>query len=320
MKRYNDKDSFVKLSNYLHNNKYNYENFVYKGKNIVGEIICPIHGSFYQTPSIHTRAKRPSGCPECAKSNKKIKFETFIERAKKIHGDNYIYDKNDFIDISTKMRIFCKKHNTYFVQTPKNHVHKTNPTKCPLCSAENVIIKNRDTFDDFLKKAKIIHGEHYLYDKESYVNSTTKMKIFCKKCNKWFKQKPHTHLSGSGCPKCKKSKMEEKVMCELEKYKIKYNYQHSFEWLIFKRKQYLDFYLPDYNVAIECQGEQHFKPIDFSHNNNKKDALKRYNLNQLRDENKRKLCIEHNIKLFYICYNDDFAKKMHLLLEENKII
>ena len=108
MKRYNDKDSFVKLSNYLHNNKYNYENFVYKGKNIVGEIICPIHGSFYQTPSIHTRAKRPSGCPECAKSNKKIKFETFIERAKKIHGDNYIYDKNDFYFVKNIIHILYK--------------------------------------------------------------------------------------------------------------------------------------------------------------------------------------------------------------------
>ena len=57
----------------------------------------------------------------------------------------------------------------------------------------------------------------------------------------------------------------EREICNLfEKNNIKYEQEKNFEWL--KRDNYnlsLDFYLPDYNTAIECQGEQHFKPIDF---------------------------------------------------------
>ena len=33
-----------------------------------------------------------------------------------------------------------------------------------------------------------------------------------------------------------------------------------FPWL---NRQRLDFFLPDYNIAIEYQGEQHFKPIKY---------------------------------------------------------
>lgn len=319
MRRYKDKDSFIEISNILHNNKYCYRNFIYQGKNICGEIICPIHGSFYQTPSIHTRTKRPSGCPECAKNNKKVTFEEFVKRANDIHGEKYLYNKEDFIGMSIKIKIYCKKHNLYFEQTPSNHIHKTNPTKCPLCAAEEVINKNRDTFEEFLIKTEKVHGKNYLYNKETYVNSTTKIKIFCKRCNKWFEQTPHHHLNGNGCPICKKSKMEEKVMFLLETQKINFIYQHTFDWLIFKRKQYLDFYLPDYNIAIECQGEQHFKPIDFSHKDDKSETLKRYNLNLLRDKNKRNLCDEHNIKILYLNYNDNLNEKLSVLLKENGI-
>ena len=39
---------------------------------------------------------------------------------------------------------------------------------------------------------------------------------------------------------------------------VKYIQQKRFSWL---GRQSLDFYLPDQNIAIECQGEQHFSPM-----------------------------------------------------------
>ena len=44
----------------------------------------------------------------------------------------------------------------------------------------------------------------------------------------------------------------------LEDHGIEYVYQKRFPWLGLLS---LDFYLPEYNVAIECQGEQHFVPV-----------------------------------------------------------
>lgn len=58
-------------------------------------------------------------------------------------------------------------------------------------------------------------------------------------------------------------------------------------------RQSLDFYLPDYNVAIECQGMQHFEEIEhFGGKQGFDECIKRDNL-------KKDLCAKHNIKLLY---------------------
>lgn len=55
----------------------------------------------------------------------------------------------------------------------------------------------------------------------------------------------------------------------------------------------LDFYLPEYNVAIECQGRQHFESIDFfGGEKGLKETIER-------DKIKKELCEKNNIKLLY---------------------
>lgn len=314
MKRFNDKDSFVNLSNILHKNKYDYSLFDYKGKSIKGEIIYPIHGSFWQTPNLHNRKERPSGCPKCAAENKSISFSEFVKRAKKIHGDNYVYKKEDYANMPTPMRMFCKKHDKIFNQMPSLHVHKTSPTKCPLCAAEIVINKNRNSFDEFVMKACELHKDKYIYDESKFVNSITKINMYCRKCDSWSEQTPHSHLEGRGCPRCKNSKLEETVGRELDKINLDYIPQKTFDWLKYKKKQYLDFYLPKYNIAIECQGEQHFMPIDFSNAHNHKSAMSKYELNCLRDKNKFNLCKNHDIRVFYINYDENVTERIKEIL------
>ena len=87
---------------------------------------------------------------------------------------------------------------------------------------------------------------------------------------------------------------------------IKYEMQKRFEWL---GKQSLDFYLPDYNIAIECQGEQHFKPIDFA-GKGIEWAKKLFEKNIERDKNKIRLCEENQIKLFHINHNENIFEKI----------
>ena len=65
--------------------------------------------------------------------------------------------------------------------------------------------------------------------------------------------------------------------------KIEYEYQKRFIWL---GKQSLDFYLPKYNIAIECQGEQHFKPVDFG-GKGIKWATEQFQYNVKKDEQKK---------------------------------
>ena len=55
----------------------------------------------------------------------------------------------------------------------------------------------------------------------------------------------------------------------------------------------LDFYLPDYDIGIECQGRQHFMPVDaFGGVSGFEDTV-------LRDKTKKRLCEENGIKLLY---------------------
>ena len=57
------------------------------------------------------------------------------------------------------------------------------------------------TTEEFIAKAKAVHGDRYDYSKVKYVNNQTKICIVCKEHGEFW-QVPYTHLNGHGCPKC----------------------------------------------------------------------------------------------------------------------
>jgi len=57
------------------------------------------------------------------------------------------------------------------------------------------------TTEDFIEKAKKVHGNKYDYSLVEYVNALTKIKIICKK-HGIFEQKPKNHLLGCNCSIC----------------------------------------------------------------------------------------------------------------------
>lgn len=66
-------------------------------------------------------------------------------------------------------------------------------------------------------------------------------------------------LEGSKCPNCVYSRGEKAVADVLDSLSIEYTREHSFEYLGRKR---FDFFIPSLNIAIEYDGEQHYKSID----------------------------------------------------------
>ena len=87
----------------------------------------------------------------------------------------------------------------------------------------------------------------------------------------------------------------------LEHYNIEYEYQKNFKWA--KRYRY-DFYLPTLNVVIECQGEQHFMPVDFA-GKGEEWAKKQFEKNIKSDKIKKDLCNDNNVGIYYINYYDE---------------
>lgn len=99
-----------------------------------------------------------------------------------------------------------------------------------------------------------------------------------------------------------------------EEIKTSSGRKESRAWKNNLRQQHLDFYIPEYNFAIECQGEQHYKPVDFA---NKGEEWAKMKFEQIKNNDKRKsiLCKENNVKLYYIKYNENVVEKLNKILK-----
>ena len=285
-KKRSNKSEFIEKAKEVHNNRYEYSKVEYINALTKVCIICPEHGEFMQTPNTHLDGH---GCPKCginrAAAQKTMSTEEFIERAKTVHGNKYNYSKTKYKNTNEKVTIICPKHGE-FKQTPSIHL---NGCGCPKC-AGNIKLST----EEFIEKAHKVHGDKYNYSKVEYINTGTKVCIICPEHGEFW-QEPENHLQGEKCPMCSETKLEKEIRILLEKNKINFIYDKSNDWLKGLR---LDFYLPEYNAAIECQGLQHFEPVDFA-GKGEEWAKQKFIENIKRDKRKKKLCEENNVKLIY---------------------
>lgn len=111
------------------------------------------------------------------------------------------------------------------------------------------------------------------------------------------------------------SKGEQLIYKILNKEKIKFQREKTF-YDLKKGKYRFDFYLPDYNICIEYDGEQHFKYTSFFHKN--KDDLKKQ---KERDRRKNSYCLANNIKLYRIpYYKTEKIKNFSNILDEDFLV
>lgn len=187
-----NKSSFIEKSVKRHGDFYDYSKVVYEDSKTKVEIICPVHGSFYQTPQAHVRG---DGCPECAKEKRRLKLlgnkESFIKKCEKVHGKFYNYSKVNYINSSEKVEIICPVHGSFY-QVPSNHL---NGQGCPKCNGRNL------STEDVVNKFKKVHGEFYDYSKVRFNKMHEKVEIICPEHGSFY-QTPSKHLNGQGCPKC----------------------------------------------------------------------------------------------------------------------
>ena len=258
---------------------------------------------WYSTPNHIINAKRT--CPNCTGTIKTN--ERFIKELEKINPNvipQEIYKKN-----SEKILCKCKICGYEWKATPNNLLSRKSG--CPMCGIKKVNESNTLTSEEFFKnveKRKNINIE-ILDDK--YINNRTKMNVRCKICGYEWRMSPSNILQGNGCPNCHISRLENGIKEVLNKKKVTYQWQVKkdvFEWL---NRQSLDFYLPDYNVAIECQGEQHFKPVKYF------GGVNRFIDTIDRDKKKKDLIINNGNKIAYII-EKRFKKNIssNVLLEE----
>ena len=157
------------------------------------------------------------------------------------------------------------------------------------------------SLEDFVSQSVSVHEDKYDYSDVDYIGAKKKVKIFCRKCERYFFQTPDSHLSGNGCPFCNESKGENRIAKYLSSKNIKYTKNKIFKTL--KHKSYLkpDFYLEDLILLIEYDGEGHYFACFGS---TPEEKQQRFEDCQRRDKIKNEWALKNNIPLLRIPYWD----------------
>ena len=252
---------------------------------------------------------RKGGCPKCRKKSLldlKKDYVWFEEKASEKHNGKYTYN-HDYDGAYSRVTITCPIHGD-FIQTAFRHLRGDG---CPMCGKIKMLkaaTKYQKSNEEFIRECKQFLPESITYEKTNYVNAKTKVTLTCKYHGD-FTVNPHSMLNGkTGCPSCGESHLEREMRHFLNDNGVKFEAQKRFEWLKNIDTGYtlpLDFYLPEYNVAIECQGEQHFmdgkRNIWFGQTIESENFVKEQRINTInRDKLKKKICEEHGIKIYYI--------------------
>lgn len=293
-------EEFIHDAIKIHGDKYDYSLVDYKDNHTQVKIVCPTHGVFEQTPRDHLSKK---GCKYCAGKGKTT--ESFIKEANIIHNGKYSYDKTLYVKSDSPVIITCPIHGDY-EKTPNKHLAGQG---CKYCSREEQYKKQHSNKHEFIQKAIIVHKDRYSYDNVVYKKAILPVSITCR-IHGDFNQTPHDHLCGCGCPSCKASSLENEIRELLKTNNIAFKEQYKTKWL---GLQSLDFYLPKYKVAIECQGIQHFQIVEFF------GGEKHFEYMVELDGKKRQRCKENGINILY--YSNLNIKYPYKVFEDkNKLL
>ncbi len=243
----------ITRSNIIHNNKYDYSLVEYVDNTTKVKIICPIHGTFEQTPNNHLNGK---GCKPCgvlsSSGKKKLPTNDFINRSNIIHDNKYDYSLVEYVNNKTKVKIICHIHGT-FEQTPNNHLCGQG---CKDCGKLTVTISKTLPIQEFINRSNIIHNNKYDYSLVEYINSKTKVKIICP-IHGTFEQKPSSHLFGYGCRLCNIDNTRSSIRDFIKNSNIVHNNKYDYSLV-----EYVD---NKTKVKIICSTHGIFEQIPNSH-------------------------------------------------------
>lgn len=162
---------FIEKARKIHGSKYDYSKVEYNKVSKKVEIICPIHGSFWQTPKGHLDG---NGCIKCAHDkmhNARTKdVNIFIKEANIVHNNKYDYSKVEYYNAHKEVCIICPQHGEFW-QTPHSHLNKKSG--CPICSQS----KGEKQICKYLLNNNINYISQYKIDIDKSINPTGKAYI-----------------------------------------------------------------------------------------------------------------------------------------------
>lgn len=212
---------------------------------------------------------------------------------KKTNGEYIVVDK--YINNRTKIWFFHLPCGHYKHAQP-NHVLKNQA--CKECGMRNWADTRIKSHDEFVEDLYNVFGDEYTV-LSYYTYSKAPIKIKHNLCGHIWTTTPNPLLKDHGCPYCanRKSKGEKFIEDYLTNLNIRFETQKKYEGLVGLGNGLLsyDFYLPNYNLLLEYQGEFH----DGTANQQTEIGFKKQ---QYHDMLKRNYAKNNNIELLEIWY------------------
>ena len=299
LNKFYNTEEFIEKSIKIHENRYDYTLVEYINYDTKVKIICKEHGIFKQKPKGHLNGQ---GCTECAKNSKFSNTVDFIKQSIEKYGEKYDYSLIEYVNNITDVKIKCPIHGL-FKQKPTIHL-RCNGCGCPKCSRE----KSKLSYSVFLENSINTHGNKFDYSLVELDGTKNKVKIKCA-THGVFEQSPDNHMQGKGCPSCKESSGEREINDFLNKINITFIREYTFDDCKYKKLLLFDFYLPEYNMCIEYDGDQHYIVNEFF------GGEKAFKETQIRDNIKNEHCKNNNIRLLRIRYDENIEEKLNELFQ-----
>lgn len=184
-------EQFVARATEAHAGKFDYTESRYIDIGTKVAIRCLDCGlEFWQSPRDHIHSLH--GCPDC-NGGRALTKQQFLDMAKVKYEDRYDLSEVVYSAAKIPVKIGCTIHGWFWKMPDKFIREMQGCTKCSL--AENI------TAENFLEKARAVHGDRYGYSKAKLSKSTDRVCITCTKHGDFW-QTPSAHINGSGCKLC----------------------------------------------------------------------------------------------------------------------
>ena len=298
-KRYTTDEFVSKCQKLEHTGEMTFENTHYVNTSTKIKVFCHHkddygneHGEFEITP-LHLLAGE--GCPKCryikSAASKRRSISEVIDAANEVHNEKYDYSLiTDYKNDRIKYPIICSEHGVFY-QTMNNHIKARQG--CPVCGRNKCDEARKDTFEDFVRKSRLTHGDKYEYLDENYIGTDVKIAITCP-THGVFYMEPGNHIFGQGCPKCFKDKsgVEKELLNYIQSLLPGIKIEENNRTILDGKE--IDVYVPSLKIGFEMDG--------LIWHSDKFETGKLYHLN------KTELALEKGITLIHI-FEDEWLQK-----------
>jgi hypothetical protein len=140
------KEIFIERAKAVHGDKYDYSKVNYVNSRTKVEIVCPVHGSFFQRPKTHLDGK---GCKKCGVMARSLKLrkseEAFVkDYYEKFPNSKYDLSKANYVSDRGMVNVICPIHGCFKIKA--NHLmHGCGCKECTMSTLERKMKESLDS-------------------------------------------------------------------------------------------------------------------------------------------------------------------------------